>query len=361
MEYLRKKEIDEDYAYRQEIRRRTSQSIADRRRAVSEQIKAKKLADEKAEDRRQQLEDLKQKLEHDEKTYQQHRAEQKKDREEEKYGKTVNAVHTSQYNARGTGEYANTVTDKLNQGKEIFFTKHPKAQTAKNVVSGYSKASTTTAIYDRNKANQIKQSDSLFATLQPTIVEVGITNYTGGNVWSDTLTLGVKAMVRLVPTGQMVANMCDAAQDRAIFKAIKFTKGEINALDILFGKNKYKNLGIENGKGKWLSALKKRRMIDNISSVLGIGRLTPTTSIIITENEALEIKNLTGIDFHDKSNINRLFKKYFLLGFGIYDTDTKILHAMFDGDNDFTQVPFRAMVAGIKKETDLLANPQKRF
>jgi len=360
-EYYDKKNIDEDFQIRQENRKSWEQANRDRAQQRQKDI-------EHARDRREKQEDYARQRADSESDYQRKRRDQlsdyerqRKDREDERYGKTVNAVHTKKYNSSGTGEFGNVVTDKLNRGKEDFYARHPKAQTAKNVANGYAKASTTAAVYDRNKANQIKQSDSPFATLQPTIIEVGITNFTAGNVWADTLTLGVKAMIRLVPTGQMVSNMCEAAKDRAIFKAIKITEGETKLCDILFGKSKYKNLGIANAKGKWLGALKKRRLIDNIASVTGVGRLTPTTTIVITEAEALEIKNLTGIDFHDKGNVMRLFKKYFLLGFAIYDTDTKILTAIFDGDNDFTQVPFRALVASIKKETDLLSSSSKRF
>ena len=90
-----------------------------------------------------------------------------------------------------------------------------------------------------------------------------------------------------------------------------------------------------------------------MSKIFG-ARLLPNATIVITENEALQIKEATGLDLHSPGVIKKIMDKYFLLGFGIYDTETRILSSMIDGDTNYTQYPMRALVSGIKKEVDLL-------
>ena len=49
-----------------------------------------------------------------------------------------------------------------------------------------------------------------------------------------------------------------------------------------------------------------------------------------------------------------MMEKYFLLGFGIYDTEGKMLNMIYDGESEFTTYSMRAMIADVKKETNLL-------
>lgn len=246
------------------------------------------------------------------------------------------------------------------RAKSKLYSDHPNVQTGKDLASAYVKRSKFDIPVDSGVAASIKSKEAKFDTMEPTIINVTLTNYNGQAIWKDSVTLGIKVMLRLVPSGQMVANMIEAAEDRAIFKFIKYTKGEYNVFDILFGKSKYKKMGIENAKGKWLAALKKRATVDNVTKFAG-HRLLPSTSIIMTETEALEVKRACGVDLHDMRNVNQIFKKYFLLGFGIYDTETRIMHAVFDGDSNFTQVPMHTLVSAVKHDTDLLASSQRRF
>lgn len=50
-----------------------------------------------------------------------------------------------------------------------------------------------------------------------------------------------------------------------------------------------------------------------------------------------------------------MMDKYFILGFGIYDTEAKMLNMIYDGDADFSQYSLRSMIADSKKELNLLA------
>lgn len=345
--HRRLKEIDEQTAKKVEQEKQRLQADA-RKTLRSEQM---------ADWRAQQSELRKQRNE----DFENQRKKQNMDWETRQYAADRAAHYAKMDNADGKGEYHKAVKGKSDTAKGEFLDAHPNIQRAKDAAAGYYKSGSFKGTYGMgNRWNGIAPGQDRFTGLEPTLVQVTLNSYTGTQSWNDNLTLGIKCMVRLVPSGPMTANMIEAVSDRGIFKLAKWNKGEYKLCDLLFGAKKYKQLGIDSAKGKWLAALKKRAAIDNVSRFAG-ARLLPTATIIITETEALRVKDATGIDLHNKSTMLRLFKKYFLLGFGIYDTETRVLSAMFDGDSDWTEVSMRALVAGVKKETDLLNNVRGRF
>lgn len=280
---------------------------------------------------------------------------------------SASAELTKQHNAQRSGSNVSGGLHKMvHDGKDKMYHHadgtNTKLGTVKDVVAGIGDLSKPAVVVGKDQTvhSSIVRGEGIFSQMAPTLVNVVLVNFTDATTWNDAITIGVKSMIRLVPTGQMVANMVEACKDQKIFKFIKYTKGETNFFDQLFGISKYKKMGIDNAKGKWLAALQKRASIDNVSRFFG-ARLLPSTTIIITEAEAIECKRQCGVDLHDKATMRRIFKKYFLLGFGIYDTETRILNAIFDGDDEWTSVPMRQMVANIKKETDLLATAGHRF
>lgn len=203
------------------------------------------------------------------------------------------------------------------------------------------------------KADMIK-SDKL-ASMEPTMIQVTMTNYNDSAMWSQNITLGVKTMPRLIPSGVMIESLISATKDRVIFKFIKWTKGEYKLSNLLadaFGITAAKE--IANGKNKWFAALSKRRAINNVSKFVN-KRLLPNCTIVITDAEYEEIKRVTGNDLKKPSNVRNLLNKYFLLGFAIYDTDSKLYQVMYDSDADFTTYPMRALIAQSKKDI-VLAN-----
>ena len=81
----------------------------------------------------------------------------------------------------------------------------------------------------------------------------------------------------------------------------------------------------------------------------------PNTTVIITESDAHLIHEQCGVDPNNPASVIKMMDKYFLLGFGIYDTEAKMLKIIYDGESDFTEVSLRSMMAESKKETNLLA------
>lgn len=206
------------------------------------------------------------------------------------------------------------------------------------------------------KPNQIVKSDYM-TDMAPTMINVTVVaDATGkGSTWTQSVVLGIKAMVRMVKSGVMINNMMDAFKDRGLFKWLSWTKGEISTAELIFGAGKAMQDGYAAGKGdNWLKTLRERKMMQGINKLLG-KRLLPNASIIITESEAIAIHDAIGIDVHNPADVKKMMNRYFLLAFGIYDTENKLLDIMYDGESQFSTESIRELAAKNKKDTNLLA------
>lgn len=204
--------------------------------------------------------------------------------------------------------------------------------------------------------NQVVKSDYM-TDMAPTMINVTVVaDATGkGATWTQNVVLGIKSMVRMVKSGVMVNNMMDAFKDRGLFKWLSWTKGEISTAELIFGAGKAMQDGYAAGKGdNWLKLLRDRKMAQGINKLLG-KRLLPNASIVITESEALAIKEATGVDPHNPADVQKMMNRYFLLAFGIYDTENKLLDVMYDGESQFSTESIRELAAKNKKDTNLLA------
>ena len=208
-----------------------------------------------------------------------------------------------------------------------------------------------------DKPNQIVKSEYM-TDMSPTMINVSIVaDATGkGDTWTQNVVLGIKAMVRMVKSGVMVNNMLDAFKDRALFKWITWTNGEISTAELIFGAGKAAQDGYDAvTKDNWLKKLRGRKHAQKINKLLG-RRLLPNASIIITETEAIAIQEACGVDPHNVSDASKMMEKYFLLAFGIYDTEAKLLNIIYDGDSQFSTQSIREIAAKNKKDTNLLTN-----
>ena len=206
------------------------------------------------------------------------------------------------------------------------------------------------------KPNQVVKSDDM-TDMAPTMSNVTVVaDATGkGATWTQSVVIGIKAMVRMVKSGIMINNMMDAFKDRGLFKWLSWTKGEISTAELIFGAGKAMQDGYAAGKGdNWLKTLRERKMMQGINKILG-KRLLPNASIIITESEAIAIHDALGIDVHNPADVKKMMNRYFLLAFGIYDTENKLLDIMYDGESKFSTESIRELAAKNKKDTNLLA------
>lgn len=206
----------------------------------------------------------------------------------------------------------------------------------------------------RNHGEIVK--DDKYNSLTPTLLRMNIANIKkgAGSAWNQELIIGVRAMPRLLPQSIMISNMVEAFKDRAIFKFIKWTRGEIKWADLFFGISKAREDASMKAERKWMKVLRKRSKKAN-GFRLGGYKLNPNCTIIITEADAHMIQEKCGVNPRDISNVRKMMERYFLLGFGIYDTEGKMLNMIYDGESEFTSYSMRSMIADSKKDANLLA------
>jgi len=207
---------------------------------------------------------------------------------------------------------------------------------------------------NRNHGEMVK--DEKYNSLTPTILRMNLANIKkgAGSAWSQELIIGVRAMPRLLPQSIMISNMVEAFKDRVIFKFIKYTRGEIKWADLFLGLSSARENANMKAERRWLKILRKRSKKDKVFRAFG-NKLNPNCTIIITEADAHMIQEKCGVNPKDVSNVRKMMDKYFLLGFGIYDTEGKMLSIIYDGETEFTNYSLRSMVADSKKEANLLA------
>lgn len=205
--------------------------------------------------------------------------------------------------------------------------------------------------------NEITKSDKL-ANMEPTMITITFSNVMPGkvaDVWTQTVNLGVKTMPRLVKTNLMVQSIIDMCKDRLVFKIIKWTKGEIKAsqaiseLTLGLQSAKKEARDMVDKKKSWVAALKRRKFADSVQKLIG-KRLLPNTTIIITEAEAEMVRSQCGIDIMESRTIKKIMNKYFLLGFGVYDTEAKVLNIIYDSDEAYASYALSGLIALTKKE-----------
>ena len=91
----------------------------------------------------------------------------------------------------------------------------------------------------------------------------------------------------------------------------------------------------------------------------GVGKfmnneVLPTTTIIITTYEAARIKEECHVDLEVLQNAVKLLNSYYLLAFGIYDTEQGSLKVLFDCDTDWGYTNITSLKTSVNKTNDLL-------
>lgn len=214
---------------------------------------------------------------------------------------------------------------------------------------------------DRTFKNEVVHVNKLEA-MEPTMVNVSISCHGGDGQWNQTVTLGVKVMARIVKTPVLttaVADMCKSTH-HLINRILKFTKGEKKTLDFLFGVTASKKRAIQANVKQELQLIeqqKRRKKLAKAGKVTGEG-IFPILTMVITTYQADKIKELTGMDLTNAGTVKKLMDEYYLLAFGVYDTEQHILQILFDGDTNWALTSIGAMKSMMTKTTDLLNQRQ---
>lgn len=203
--------------------------------------------------------------------------------------------------------------------------------------------------------NQVIKNNQLDA-MEPTMVNVQLVTR-GANTPTLNLTLSVKAMPRLVPSNLMINAMTEACMNsKFIFKFLKWQKGEIKTMDAIFGISKARDAATASNdkmEKRFLKQLKKRKHLNAVGKIMN-NEVLPTTTIIITSYEAARIKEECHVDLEVLQNAVKLLNSYYLLAFGIYDTEQGSLKILFDCDTDWGYTTITSLKSSVNKTNDLL-------
>lgn len=198
--------------------------------------------------------------------------------------------------------------------------------------------------------------------MAPTMINVQLNSHHGNApVITHNVVMGVKAMVRSVPQDLMISNLAEGVNDtRKMFKFIKWTEGEYKLIrSLILGIDDAKAAAASNRDMKhWLEGLKRRKRADTLSKLSTGFPIPPMTTIIATSYEVAKVYEMTGLDLSDAFNAMKLISKYYLLGFGIYDSESGKIKAIFDGDTAFSINTISGLKGKQQKEQDLVQYAQ---
>lgn len=210
--------------------------------------------------------------------------------------------------------------------------------------------------------NEVVRNQQL-ESLEPTMVNVQLVAYGGKNANGSSeqsihnITLCVKVMPRILGSNLMIASLIEACEEsHGIFKFLKWTKGEIKTLDYVLGISASKKRALQkNAKNevRLLEQSRKRKGINGVGKFLS-NQVLPTTSFVITTYEADKVKEACGVDLTNLTQAMRFMNKYYLLAFGIYDTEQNTMKILFDCDSDWGYTTIGSLKSAVSKTNDVL-------
>ena len=170
--------------------------------------------------------------------------------------------------------------------------------------------------------------------------------------------IGVKTTMHPVASDEMMANLLGAVRNQGkFFNFVRWTSGETNFFkDFLFNIREIKDdvVNRSSGSSPWWIALKRRASLAKLKDRLLLSnQILPNASIVVSMEEVEAIRSQYGFDFMDIATVDKVMKKYFLLGFVVVDNSAQIAHFMFDGQTNYQSVSFSGLEKENSTKTDL--------
>ena len=194
-----------------------------------------------------------------------------------------------------------------------------------------------------------KDFDKLTQVL-PLTLNLTIEYNVGNRISQTPLALGIKAVGHIVPSLDLVTGLGTALQrDSLVLQFLRLTSGETSFVkDFVLNLDvaKSRASGRTSGGTKVLETLRRqsewntRRGNAVVAMMSKRGFVPPTTTIIITSDEADRIRSIYGVDFTKAVVARDLMRSHNLMGFMIVDEAIGLVRIFEDGDDDFDRVPF---------------------
>lgn len=154
------------------------------------------------------------------------------------------------------------------------------------------------------------------------------------------IVVGIKTVLHLVDTDDMIANLEKALQNRSgLFRFLRWTTGEISLVkDLLLNMDdlRFDAANQNAGKSPLFGNLKrmKRRGVGMSGFAMPHG-LIPNATLLVTSYEVDHMKNTYGIDMREESVAKKLMEGLDLMTFIICDDGAGTVDILYDGDATF--------------------------
>lgn len=154
------------------------------------------------------------------------------------------------------------------------------------------------------------------------------------------IVIGVKAIMHLVSSDDMVENIARALRNKSVaFKFLRWTTGEISLVkDLILNMNDIKSDAVNRYQGKapffsTLKRLKARRF--GLRNLTVPHALIPNATICITSYEVDFLKENYAINLRDPKVAVKLLDTMFLMAFVVLDEGMGTISVLYDGDSAF--------------------------
>lgn len=171
------------------------------------------------------------------------------------------------------------------------------------------------------------------------------------------IVVGIKTVLHLVDTDDMIANLEKALQNRSVlFRFLRWTTGEISLVkDLLLNMDdlRFDAANQNAGKSPLFGNLKrmKRRGVGMSGFSMPHG-LIPNATLLITSYEVDHMKNTYGIDMREESVAKKLMEGLDLMTFIICDDGAGTVDILYDGDATFQTYALES----IEREVSMSSN-----
>ena len=178
--------------------------------------------------------------------------------------------------------------------------------------------------------------------------------------------IGIKVMLHPSAPEEINDRIADAIVGHGVIKSfVRWTSGEVESLgDMLFGTTRMKkNIAGDSKMDQWFDVIERRKRINKLSLGLAAKKpFLPNMTIHLSTYDVEEIERKTKVNLLKNINMaQRLVKECFLLALVITDEAYETAYILYDGHNDFEEIPFNTIKRENDKTADTMVSILKTF
>ena len=178
--------------------------------------------------------------------------------------------------------------------------------------------------------------------------------------------VGIKVMLHPAEPVDINDRVADAIVGHGVIKSlVRWTSGEVESLgDMLFGTTRMKkNISGNTKMDQWFDVIERRKRINKLSLGLAAKKpFRPNMTIHLSTYDVEEIERKTKVNLLKNINMaQRLVKECFLLALVITDDAYETAYILYDGHNDFEEIPFNTIKRENDKTSDTMVSILKTF